>query len=166
MNICDIKCLYKPSSEDYSNLLEVNASNTDHSDISNYDFTNLKELYYYNKIPDNSRDNFDTITHNIINFIIQCDSKTDLCEFREILYDILTYNIDIEECYYGVLCHFIENNLISQKNMIEFIQNINNNIKYYNNNYRPIYHIERLFYNILVNYHNGNKKGARGARTP
>lgn len=166
LNICDIKCLYKPSSDDYSKLLEVNANNREHSDISDYDFTNLKELYYYNKIPENSCDNFDTITHNIIDFIIKCDSKTDLCEFREILYDILTYNIDIEECYYNVLYHFIENELISEKNTLQVIQNINNNIKYYNNNYRPIYHIERLFYNILVNYHNGNKKSTRSVRTP
>jgi len=166
LNICDMISLNKPNSQDYSKLLEVNAGIVEYSDISEYNFTNLKELYYYKNMPNNNRDNFDTIKCNIIEFITQCNSKRDLCEFREILYDILTYNIDIEECYYSVLCHFIENKLIIQKNMIPIIQNINNNIKYYNNNYRPIYHIERLFYNILINYHNGNKKGTRSSRTP
>lgn len=165
LNICDIISLSKPSNNEYSKLLEVNTENINQTDVCDYDFTNLKELYYYNNLSNNN-DNFDTITNNIINFITNCNSKTDVCEFREILYDILTYNIDIEECYYTVLCHFIENTLISNKNIIEILQNLNNNIKYYNNNYRPIYHIERLFYNILINYHNGNKKSIRSSGTP
>ena len=85
LNICDIICLHKPSSIDYSKILEVNTENIDYSDIQKYDFTNLKELYYYKEIPDNNKDNFDTITQDIINFILNFNSKTDICEFREIL---------------------------------------------------------------------------------
>tara|TARA_B110000285_G_C15095256_1_gene601582 strand:+ start:173 stop:1180 length:1008 start_codon:yes stop_codon:yes gene_type:complete len=165
LNICDIICLHKPNSMEYTKLLEVNTENTDRSDISDYEFTNLKELYYYKKTP-NHTDNFDTITTNIIQFILNCNNKTDLCEFREILYDILTYNIDIEECFYFVLCHFIENKYLNSNRVSHIIQLLNNNMKYYNNNYRPIYHIERLFYSILINYHHEDKKGIRSIRTP
>jgi|SaaInlStandDraft_1057018.scaffolds.fasta_scaffold47877_1 hypothetical protein len=165
LHICDIICLDKPNTAEYTKLLEVNAKNTNATDISDYEFTNLKELYYYKKQL-NHNDNFDTISRNIIQFILDCDSKTDLCEFRECLYEILTYNIDIEECFYFVLCYFSENELLNDNCVSEIIQDLNNKIKYYNNNYRPIYHIERLFYSILIHYTNENKKSIRNIRTP
>jgi len=165
LNISNVICLHKPNTDEYRELLKTNQNFKDHTDICDYDFTNMKELYYYKSITD-TKDNFDTITSNIIQFIIKCDSKTDLCEFREILYDILTYNIDLEECYYHVLYYFVEHNFIHTKHMNEIVQGLNTNIKYFNNNYRPIYHIERLFYNILIKYHNGIKKGVRNPGTP
>jgi len=71
-------------------------------------------------------------------------------EFRDSIYDIFIYNLDIAECIWYIL-----ETLILNKNITNDIDNIfyktYSFLKYYNNNYRPIYHLESyLFYLISI----------------
>lgn len=65
--------------------------------------------------------------------------------FREILYDMLIYNIDIYVCIFDIITKLIELKKITNTNISEIFLHTYDFFKYYNNNYRPIYHLEKYF---------------------
>jgi hypothetical protein len=69
--------------------------------------------------------------------------------FRDILYDLLIYNLDIYESIWYILNHYIQNNKIKSKNISEILLKTYEFFRYYNNNYRPIYHLENFFFNLI-----------------
>ena len=77
-------------------------------------------------------------------------------KFRDLLYDILIYNLNIFECVWYILHKLIINNERCITNKISKIMiKTFNFFKYYNNNYRPIYHLENYFFyliNIINDY--------------
>jgi hypothetical protein len=82
-----------------------------------------------------------TLCNSIINYILDYND-IKIIELRNKLYDLLTYNLNIYECIYYIL-----NKLIIIKKLDNiFINDIFIKtcifFKYYNNNYRPIYHLE------------------------
>ena len=72
-------------------------------------------------------------------------------KFRDLLYDIFIYNLDITDCIWYILTSLSKSNKIKMKDMSQILLKTYNFLKYYNNNYRPIYHLESyLFYLISV----------------
>ena len=72
-------------------------------------------------------------------------------KFRDLLYDILIYNLDMNECIWYILSTLIQEGLIDHKKIPDTLIKTYKFFQYYNNNYRPIYHIENyLFYLIGV----------------
>ena len=68
-------------------------------------------------------------------------------KFRDLLYDIFIYNLDINSCIWYILTNLIHSNNIKTTNMSPILLKTYSFLKYYNNNYRPIYHLESyLFY--------------------
>lgn len=75
-------------------------------------------------------------------------------DFRDILYDILIYNLDVSECIWYILSHFIHSGHLSKPDDISSIlEKLSIFLKYYNNNYRPIYHLESIFFTIINKIH-------------
>ena len=66
-------------------------------------------------------------------------------EFRDILYDIFIYDLDLMETIYTVINHFI-----LKKNLDKIYYKLYKFLKFYNNNYRPIYHLESFMYYICI----------------
>lgn len=165
---CNQICLKRPHNKDYSKIY----SNTSYNDVSkrtldkqsiktihniietnpNLELTNLKELYTLD-LSDNTHDTFNVICDTIINFIVIANTKIDYLQFREVLYDILIYDINISECLFYILQFFATNSYLKHTHSQKLICEIANELKMYNNNYRPIYHLERIFYKILVSVH-------------
>jgi hypothetical protein len=119
---------------------------------------NLKEIHSIKKIdnPENiPKEVFDIICETIIRKIQS--SKLTLLELREILYDILTYNLDFIEILWNILVHFIMEEKLNEKSIHEITNSIYIQIKQYNNNYRPIYHLEIILVNIINHIHNYNE---------
>ena len=79
-----------------------------------------------------------------------------LLQFRDTLYDILVYNLDVTECFWDILTHFIRSGQLTDKSISDILLKTHSQLKYYNNNYRPIYHLETLFITIL-NHIQSNK---------
>jgi predicted transcriptional regulator YheO len=73
--------------------------------------------------------------------------------FRDNLYDILTYNIDISECMWYILSHFIKTGDLNRETAHDIIAKSHMFLKYYNNNYRPIYHLESIMFYIINKIH-------------
>ena len=94
----------------------------------------------------------------------------DFLKFRDMLYDINVYQLDILECIWFVLSSIIlENNIaagakpprvrlgeplegvgefVHHEHVYDILFEIIEFLKYYNNNYRTIYHFESIFYKI------------------
>ncbi len=114
--------------------------------------TNAKELKYFNLITskeDLPNDIFDTICTNIINEI-ENYNDISFTGFRDILYDILIYNLDAVECLWNVITYFINNGKINENNITDILKKTHIFLKQYNNNYRPIYHLESIFFYIII----------------
>ena len=106
---------------------------------------NTKNFELSSELP---KDVFNIICDNIIKEI--SDPKNiSFTEFRDILYDILTYNLDMTECLWYILRHFIDNNSLTKNDISEILIDTFLFLKYYNNNYRPIYHLERIMFTII-----------------
>ena len=113
--------------------------------------TNSKEIYSFSLIENKEEipnDLFNIICDNIIREI-ENHQKIVFSVFRDTLYDILIYNLDVSECLWYILNHFIQNNSLKKKNITEILNKTHIFLKYYNNNYRPIYHLENIFFFII-----------------
>jgi hypothetical protein len=72
-------------------------------------------------------------------------------KFRDLLYDIFIYNLNMTECIWYILTTLIQLKKIKSNNISELLLKTYIFLKYYNNNYRPIYHLESfLFYLIKI----------------
>ena len=97
---------------------------------------NIKEMMYPYKI----------ICDKIMKEMVGIDDLKFL-KFRDLLYDIFIYNLDITDCIWYILTTLIHQKKIHQTNMSQLMLKTYIFLKYYNNNYRPIYHLESyLFY--------------------
>jgi hypothetical protein len=110
---------------------------------------NLKELRLLtHTYPENlPKDIFNIICDNIIDEMTNSQTLV-FTTFRENLYDILIYNLDITECVWYILTHFIRIGVITDTT--EILSTIYTFLKYYNNNYRPIYHLESILFYLLL----------------
>ena len=116
--------------------------------------TNTKELRSFDLLFSNNNqtqilpdDNFNIVCNKIIEAII-IEKDVDYLSLRDTLYDILTYNLDTIECVWYILSYLIHNMHLDKKDISDICINMYGFLKYYNNNYRPIYHLESIFYYI------------------
>jgi hypothetical protein len=116
------------------------------------DITNIKELRAFNLQGHGSNepspDLFNTVCDKIIRdtYNIQTIEYTD---YRDSLYNMLTYNLDVAECLWYILSHFIENYQLEPDDISDIIEETYSFFKYFNNNYRPIYHLESIMFYII-----------------
>jgi len=96
------------------------------------------------------------ICSRILHSILNPDTIVFL-EFRDLLYDILICDIDIYNCIWFILdgiLHRMKSSLngpIDQHIITDIMTNTYNFLHLYNNNYRPIYHLERFMF-MLINH--------------
>ena len=87
--------------------------------------------------------------------IRQIDKYTELnfLEFRETLYDLFIYNINIVESIWYIICHYINEGKITKDNICKIFVKLHIFLKYFNNNYRPIYHLENFMIYLCKTIH-------------
>ena len=86
------------------------------------------------------------ICDKIMKEMIEIDDMKFL-KFRDLLYDIFIYNLDITDCIWYILTNLIQQKKIKKSDISNILLKTYVFFKYYNNNYRPIYHLESfLFY--------------------
>lgn len=114
---------------------------------------NIKELNIINKknaIPDD----ISNVISNILLKTIMNPNNVNINKFRNDIYDLLIYNIDIQESFCYILFTLIKSNIFkSDLDINDTIIKFHTFIKYYNNNYRPIYHLESMFFYIINKIH-------------
>jgi hypothetical protein len=118
-------------SENYKNLTSL--SNIKNVIVNTNELTNPHEC----------------ICNNIIESIKNPDTINFL-KFRDILYEILIYDLDINECIWYILSCLIQTEVLNKDNITDVLLKTFIFFQYYNNNYRPIYHLENYMYNLIT----------------
>ena len=75
-------------------------------------------------------------------------------KFRDILYDIFIYNLDITDCVWYILSTLVKENRIKNEHLSDILIKTYSFFQYYNNNYRPIYHLEKYLFYLIKIIHN------------
>jgi hypothetical protein len=123
-------------------------------DIESKDVLNLKDIKFFDLLNDKTtpqnipEDIFNIVCDKII-YDMSAIKKNNFIEFRESLYNILTYNLDVADCIWYILSHFISTGSLNTLETSKIIDRTYTFLKYYNNNYRPIYHLESMLFYIV-----------------
>jgi hypothetical protein len=124
--------------------------------IENNNILNLKEIRSFNLIKDIGEippDIFNIICDEIIQSI-ENKHKLHFTNFRDLLYNILIYNLEVVDCVWYIFIHFINNEKLKKEDISSIIEKTYLFLKYFNNNYRPIYHLESIMFYITSKLHN------------
>lgn len=116
---------------------------------------NCKEVKTFAIIKDDKipKDVFNIICDNIIEKM-KNHTKLSFVGFRDAIYDMLIYNLDITECIWYILYHFIQNEKLRDVDVSDILDRCYMFLKYYNNNYRPIYHLESILFYFITKIYN------------
>ena len=161
INACQIVQMRRPTKNEYKTMIEYNTSG--HTSLSSiysvidavdcHEIVNIKELYSFHKIQNDNipKDVFNIVCDNIIHQILN-HKKINFTGFRDIIYDILIYNLEAVEILWSILFYLINHQTVHLSDEIvrKIIKRSYTFLKYYNNNYRPIYHLESMFFYIIV----------------
>ena len=94
------------------------------------------------------------ICNTYINLIT--NNNYNITNIRTLLYDILINHLNSHECFFYIIQSLIINKLINTNKISDLIFNSIFFLKNYNNNYRPIFHLES-FTLYLIELINENK---------
>jgi hypothetical protein len=72
---------------------------------------------------------------------------------RERLYEMLIFNLDVHECIRYIVETLVSNDQVKQEDMSDVLLVVYKRIQLYNNNYRPIYHLEALMVYLITKIH-------------
>ncbi len=144
LNRCEIISFKRPTKTMYFKCIKKNMKDKELHKIKN-----IKNLI-------SDIDELDNLNTKIINKII--DNITNyknikFLEFRDTIYDIFIYNINLDECLYEIINYYIEKKMINNDKLELIFDKLYKFFRFYNNNYRPIYHLERFLYNLCKIIH-------------
>jgi DNA polymerase III delta prime subunit len=117
---------------------------------------NMKQLYSLSHAEDEPTNIFLLICNTIIHEMEQ-PNKIVFTHFRDLIYDILIYNLDVAECLWYIVKHFVTTGAIQKEMVPSIMDKTFLFLKYYNNNYRPIYHLESILFTIISKIHHYNE---------
>jgi hypothetical protein len=125
--------------------------------IHTCDITNCKELKTFSLIRGDECeipvDIFNIICNNLIHEM-ENSNKILFTNFRDAIYDILIYNLEFTDCLWYILSHFIKKGALCTSDITSILEKTHLFLKYYNNNYRPIYHLESILFFIIIRIKN------------
>ena len=146
LNCCEIINISRPTKTSYVKCVKTKLP----IKLKPENITNIKILHIYNedlmlqyKIICNK------IIHNLINI-----NDLQYLKFRDILYDIFIYNLDITDCVWYILSTLAEQKYIKKEYLSKIMIRTYTFFQYYNNNYRPIYHVENYMLYLAKLIHN------------
>ena len=146
LNRCLIVPIKRPTKTSYNKCLKQKIPKAQSTSL----IKNIKLFKMKEKNMNNVFTNINNVLlENIINY-----KEINYLQFRDRIYDMFIYQLDITECIWYIIEKLIEKKYIHQNNINVILLKINTFLKYFNNNYRPIYHMESLFFFIIKHIHN------------
>jgi hypothetical protein len=145
INCCEIIQVPRPSKINYNKCLK----NKLQPSFKLEEISNIKNVNSI--INENLMQPYKIICNKIIDVIINIKNY-QLLKMRELVYDMFIYNLNVDQCIWYIICTLVINGSISQENMSKMMIKTYTFFQYYNNNYRPIYHLENyiLFLSSIV----------------
>ena len=145
LNCCEIINVSRPTKTVYSKIVKNKLPN----DIKVENITNIKNLHVeINELMYPHKIMCDKIIREITNI-----NNVKFIKFRDYLYDIFIYNLNVVECIWYILTSLIKQKNIQKKDLSLVLLKTYTFLKYYNNNYRPIYHLENYFFYLTSIVH-------------
>ena len=138
LNRCQIIPFKRPTKQSYKKITGKTLNrNCDISKIVNIKNikSNIQQLQQPNQIIVNK------IINNIINY-----NELKFMTLREQIYEMFIYQLNINYCILDIIKYFIKTKGINNNNIKLVFDRMFLFFKYYNNNYRPIYHLEGFLY--------------------
>jgi hypothetical protein len=118
--------------------------------------TNAKEIHSFGYLKSEQEipvDVFNMINDALLNQILHPE-QLKITDLRNNLYELLIYNVDVAECIWYLFTSLIQQGHFGKKEHItEILNDIFVFFKYYNNNYRSIYHLESILLCMLNKIH-------------
>ena len=143
----------RPTKLTYNKIL-ANANTNTNTNTNNTKLNNTIKLNTIYNIKDHIvntvsiNDNNNNYTEKLYNKMMSPKSIKFL-EFRDFLYDIFIYDININNVIWILLNRLLNNNHINENDMNKIMIDTYSFLQYYNNNYRPIYHLEAFLFNLI-----------------
>ena len=145
INTCNVISFQRPTKCNYNKLSNKNLP----SSFKCNTITNIKNVI---SNTDSFDDNINSYINHIYNEIIDFENIKYL-NFRDLLYETFIYNMDIGYIIWNILKKLCENKKIKKEHFSNVFINTYVFFQYFNNNYRPIYHLENYFYKLIVDIH-------------
>jgi len=142
---CSIINMKRPTMSTYKKCVGKN----NFADIDIKKINNIKDIICKNKQLTSPNKK---IVGKLINSIENYNNIKYL-EFRDNIYEIFIYHLDLDECIWEIINYFVEKKMIYGEKLEKIQHYLFRFLKYYNNNYRPIYHLERLMFYICNTIH-------------
>jgi hypothetical protein len=145
----------KSNKQFFKNLYSLTKDTSSKPDII-YNKINNPNIFTYLDISNNLKyiQQHSAICDTYISLI--CSSNYNITNIRTLLYDILINHLNSHECFFYIIQTLIVNKLIVHNKIGDLIFNSIFFLKNYNNNYRPIFHLES-FTLYLIELINENK---------
>jgi hypothetical protein len=137
LNCCEVINVCRPTKSAYTKCCKSKLP----TKLKTENITNIKVLHSYNE---DLMLHYRIICNKIIYYITNINDLNFL-KFRDVLYDIFIYNLDISECIWYILSTLIQQKRIKKEHLSKILIKLYCFLQYYNNNYRPIYHVENFF---------------------
>jgi DNA polymerase III delta prime subunit len=145
LNCCEVINVARPTKANYSKCIKNKLPPL----LKLENITNIKNLH---SSIDQLMVPYKIICDKIIDSMVKIDELKFL-KFRDLLYDIFIYNLDITDCIWYIINELSERKSIKNASMSELLIKTYTFFQYYNNNYRPIYHLENYLFYIISLIH-------------
>jgi hypothetical protein len=146
LNCCEIIHVPRPSKSTYNKCIKNKLS-------SSYKLENITNIKNIETSTHSLMQPYKFICDKIIASMIQIDD-IKFIKFRDLLYEIFIYNLNISDCTWYILSTLIQSKKIESGNISKVLIKTYNFFRYYNNNYRPIYHLENYLFYLVSVIHN------------
>jgi hypothetical protein len=136
LNRCHIIDVKRPSKSKYSQTLKIKLN----KDINVNKINNIKSLLIGTDLlfEPNKK-----IVGEIL-MMIRYYKDINYLLLRDKLYEIFIYNLNLNECIWEIFKNIVDEYNLSDDKINLILLETYNFFKFYNNNYRPIYHLEKL----------------------
>ena len=137
---CKIISLSKPSKTNLKKCFSISK----YDDVTNLKYlkiSNIQCINYYKKL-----------CEEIITYILDYEN-IDFLKLRELLYDMFIYQHNIDTCIWYISSYIIKNNYLSDEVLENYLIKLYQFYVFFNNNYRPIYHLENLMLYLCSSIH-------------
>ena len=144
LNCCEVVHVPRPTKTQFNKCFGQKTMN---HNIGINSITNIKNIHSPDIIVSHK-----FICDKIIESMINIDELTFL-KFRDLLYDVFIYNLNVPNCIWYILINLINTGKIRPKDLSRTLVKTFTFFQYFNNNYRPICHIENYAFFLISVIH-------------
>lgn len=140
INSCQMFSFSRPTKKDYYAI-------TNNKDVNKYKLNTIENIKNIKNKVIQLKQPHVLLCNTIIDILVSFDNNYS--ELREQLYNILIYKQDVYRCVWYIYTKLLKHYNFSEEIIYDINIEMHKFFKYYNNNYRPIYHLERIMLYII-----------------